>query len=47
MTGGGGGSSRLGRKEEVGRGWAKSPDGLAGCWASWAESEENYFPNKI
>jgi hypothetical protein len=21
--------------------------GPAGCWASWAESEENYFSNKI
>jgi hypothetical protein len=27
----GGGSSRSGRKEEVGCGWAESPDGPAGC----------------
>jgi hypothetical protein len=42
----GGGNGRLERKKK-GCGWAKSLDGSAGCWASWAESEENSFPNKI
>jgi hypothetical protein len=42
---GGGGNGRLERKK-MGYGSAESPDGPAGCWAGWAESEENYFPNK-
>jgi hypothetical protein len=42
----GGGGWPVG-KEKKGRGWAKSPDGPAGCWSGWAESEENSFPNKI
>jgi hypothetical protein len=41
------GGERLVGKEKKGCGWAKSPDGPAGCWAGWAKSEENSFPNKI
>jgi hypothetical protein len=26
-------------KKRSGRGWAERPDGAAGCWADWAESE--------
>jgi hypothetical protein len=33
---------------EVGHGWAERPDGLASCWADWAESEgKNLFRIKI
>jgi hypothetical protein len=42
----GGGDGQLERKKK-GCGWAESPDGTAGCWAGWAESEKNSFPNKI
>jgi hypothetical protein len=27
--------------------WAESSDGPTGCWAGWAETEKNYFLNKI
>jgi hypothetical protein len=30
-------------KKKMGRGWAERPDGLAGRWADWAESEEKFF----
>jgi hypothetical protein len=29
------------RKKEVG--WAKRPNGLAGCWANWAESQRKFL----
>jgi hypothetical protein len=44
---GGGQSGQSRRKEEVGCGWAESPDGPAGCWAGWAESEEIFFRIKF
>jgi hypothetical protein len=33
------GERPIGKKKEVGRGWAERPDGPAGRWADWAESE--------
>jgi hypothetical protein len=34
------GGGRLGKKEKrCGHGWAERPDGLAGRWTDWAESE--------
>jgi hypothetical protein len=40
---GGGGGGRPVEKKKKGHGWTKRPDGLASCWANWAESEENFF----
>jgi hypothetical protein len=39
----GGVGERPVEKKKMSRGWAKRPDGPAGCWADWAESEENFF----
>jgi hypothetical protein len=38
----GGGNGRLERKK-MGRSWAEIPDGPAGRWVGWAESEEKIF----
>jgi hypothetical protein len=38
-----GGGDNLLKREKMGRGWAEMPDGPAGCWANWVESEEKFF----
>jgi hypothetical protein len=43
----GGGETAGWKGKKMGYGSAECPDGPAGCRAGWAESEENYFLNKI
>jgi hypothetical protein len=31
------------KRKKMGHGWTERPDGLAGRWADWAESEEKIF----
>jgi hypothetical protein len=38
----GGGDDRL-KREKMGRDWTERPDGPAGRWANWVESEEKFF----